>query len=144
MARILQGLEDNCLAYLDDIIVFDKDFDSHLLSLRKVFERFRMFNIKASGKKLTDIAQSHITFLGHEISGDSYKPATRNIEAIKSLPRPKTIKEVKGFIGMANFFRKFIKGFAAIATPLYDLCKGKATFQWTPTQEAAFLALKRR
>ncbi|WKY05451.1 hypothetical protein Q1695_006010 [Nippostrongylus brasiliensis] len=48
MARILQGLEDNCLAYLDDIIVFDKDFDSHLLSLRKVFERFRMFNIKAS------------------------------------------------------------------------------------------------
>nr|CDJ98353.1 RNA-directed DNA polymerase (reverse transcriptase) domain containing protein [Haemonchus contortus] len=56
MSRILAVLEGNCLAYLDDIIVFDKDFPSHLNSLRKVFERFRLFNIKASGMKLTDIA----------------------------------------------------------------------------------------
>ncbi|VDL83076.1 unnamed protein product [Nippostrongylus brasiliensis] len=142
MARILAGLEDNCLAYLDDIIIFDKDFPSHLQSLRRVFERFRIFNIKASGKKLTSIAQSKITFLGHEISFDAYRPAERNTKAIKELPRPTTVKDVKTFIGMANFFRKFIRNFASIAAPLYDLCKDKSSFEWTPEREEAFLAIK--
>ncbi|EYB82589.1 hypothetical protein Y032_0356g3360 [Ancylostoma ceylanicum] len=89
MSRILAGLEGICLAYLDDIIVFDNDFDSHLRSLRKVLERFRVFNIKASGKKLTGIAQSKITFLGHEISGNSYASADRNISVSQNLPTPK-------------------------------------------------------
>nr|CDJ91014.1 RNA-directed DNA polymerase (reverse transcriptase) domain containing protein [Haemonchus contortus] len=142
MARILGGLDGNCLAYLDDIIVFDKDFPSHLNSLRKVFERFRLYNIKASGKKLTEIARSKITFLGHEISGTSYCPAERNIRAIRDLQRPKTVKDVKGFIGMANFFCKFIKVFAAMASPLYDLCKNKAKFEWTPAHEKAFVSIK--
>ncbi|VDO20694.1 unnamed protein product [Haemonchus placei] len=142
MARILGGLEGNCLVYLDDIIVFDKDFESHLNSLRKVFKRFRLYNIKASGKKLTEIARSKITFLGHEISCSVYCPAERNIRAIRDRPRPRTVKDIKGFIGMANFFRKIIKGFAAIPSPLYDLCKGKAKFEWTPDQEKAFTSIK--
>uniref|UniRef100_W6NII7 RNA-directed DNA polymerase n=1 Tax=Haemonchus contortus TaxID=6289 RepID=W6NII7_HAECO len=142
MSRILAGLESNCLAYLDDIIIFDPDFPSHLLSLRKVFHRFRTFNIKASGKKLTEIARSHITFLGHEISGSVYSPADRNIRAIQDFPTPTTIKAVKGFVGMANFFRKFIANFASIASPLYALFKDKATFVWGIEQEEAFQRLK--
>ncbi|KIH56049.1 integrase core domain protein [Ancylostoma duodenale] len=142
MSRILTGLDDNCLAYLDDIIVFDKDFDSHLLSLKKVLERFRIFNIKVSGKKLTSIAQSKITFLGHEISGTFYAPAERNIRAIREMPIPTTTKGVKSFLGMANFFRKFIQGFAATAAPLYELCKKNVAFKWGPAEEGAFAKLK--
>ncbi|WKY04700.1 hypothetical protein Q1695_005594 [Nippostrongylus brasiliensis] len=142
MSRILAGLDDNCLAYLDDIIIFDKDFDSHLRTLRKVLERFRVFNIKVAGKKLTSIAQSQICFLGHEISGSTYFPATRNITAIENLPPPTSAKAVKSFLGMVNFFRKFVKGFASIAAPLYDLCKSQAVFRWEPAHQAAFDQLK--
>ncbi|PIO70483.1 reverse transcriptase [Teladorsagia circumcincta] len=142
MSRILAGLEANCLAYLDDIVIFDKDFPSHLQSLRKVFYRFRLYNIKASGKKLTEIARSHINFLEHEISGSSYSPAERNIRAIQEFPTPTTTKAVKGFVGMANFFRKFIANFALIASPLYALLNDKAKFVWEPEQEEAFQRLK--
>ncbi|PIO66570.1 reverse transcriptase [Teladorsagia circumcincta] len=111
MSRILAGLDDNCLAYLDDIIIFDNDFESHLCSLRKVLDRFRTFNIKVSGKKLTSIAQSKITFLGHEITGSCYAPAERNISAIRDLPAPTSVRAVKGFLGMANFFPQIREGF---------------------------------
>ncbi|EPB72086.1 hypothetical protein ANCCEY_08837 [Ancylostoma ceylanicum] len=137
--RILAGLEGSCLAYLDDIIVFDEDFYPHLLSLQKASE---LFDIKVSGKKLTSSAQSKITFLGHEISGNSYAPAEHNILAIRDMPTTKTTKEVKSFLGMADFFRRFIQGFASIAAPLYELCKFRMVFQWGPTQQEAFTALK--
>ncbi|PIO55349.1 hypothetical protein TELCIR_23265, partial [Teladorsagia circumcincta] len=107
MSRILAGLEANCLAYLDDIVIFDKDFPSHLQSLRKVFYRFRLYNIKASGKKLTEIARSHINSLGHEISGSSYSPAERNIRAIREFPTPTTTKAVKGFVGPLHAIRPY-------------------------------------
>ncbi|PIO70757.1 hypothetical protein TELCIR_07378 [Teladorsagia circumcincta] len=142
MSRILSGLEDSCLAYIDDIIIFNKSFAEHLQALRTVFERFRVFNIKTSGKKLTEIAQSKITFLGHEISYNSYSPADRNIRAMKEFPTPTTAKEVKRFIGMANFFRRFIRNFAGIAAPLYELTKTNAKFLWGTRQEEAFIALR--
>uniref|UniRef100_A0A7I5E7K4 RNA-directed DNA polymerase n=1 Tax=Haemonchus contortus TaxID=6289 RepID=A0A7I5E7K4_HAECO len=142
MARILAGLENNCLAYLDDIVIFDKDFPNHLQSLRKVFYRFRLSNIKASGKKLTEIARTRITFSGHEISGASYSPAARNVRAIEEFPTPTATKAVKGFVGMANFFRKFIPNFALVAAPLYALLKDKAKFVWGPEQQEAFERLK--
>ncbi|CAJ0604217.1 unnamed protein product [Cylicocyclus nassatus] len=142
MSRILAGLEDNCLAYLDDIVVFNSDFPSHLSTLRKVFYRFRIYNIKASGKKLSEIARTTITFLGHEISGRSYSPAERNLRAIQDFPTPTSIKEVKAFVGMANFFRKFIPNFSLIATPLYALLKANAKFTWEAAQKEAFSRLK--
>uniref|UniRef100_A0A7I4Z6R8 RNA-directed DNA polymerase n=1 Tax=Haemonchus contortus TaxID=6289 RepID=A0A7I4Z6R8_HAECO len=142
MSRILAGLEANCLAYLDDIVVFDRDFPSHLQSLRKVFYRFRLYNIKVSGKKLTEIARSRINFLGHEISGSYYTPAERNVRAIREFPSPSSTKAVKGFVGMANFFRKFIPNFASVASPLYALLKDRAKFIWGPEQEGAFQQLK--
>lgn len=92
MSRILAEIDENCLACIDDIIVFNKDFDSHLQSIRKVFNRFRTFNIKTSGKKLTEIARPQITFLGHEISRDSYSPARRNIQ-FRTSPRRQPSKK---------------------------------------------------
>ncbi|XGW24300.1 hypothetical protein V3C99_006025 [Haemonchus contortus] len=142
MSRILAGLEVNCLAYLEDIVVFDRDFPSHLQSLRKVFYRFRLYSVKVSGRKLTEIARPRINFLGHEISGSSYTPAKKNVRAIREFPSPSSTKAVKGFVGMANFFRKFIPKFASVASPLYALLKGKAKFVWGPEQEGAFQQLK--
>ncbi|PIO59764.1 hypothetical protein TELCIR_18761, partial [Teladorsagia circumcincta] len=116
--------------------------DGSLRSLRKVLERFRIFNIKVSAKKLTSVAQSTITFLGHELSGSTYTPAERNIKAIRDIPTPTSVRAVKGFLGMANFFRKFVRNFASIAAPLYALCKDKTPFHWGEAQATAFTRLK--
>lgn len=142
MSRILSGLQENCLFYLDDICIFTQTFEEHLKAIRTVFERFRTFKIKASGRKLTEIARSSIVFLGHEISGSGYKPANRNIEAIEKMPRPTNTKQVKCFLGMANFFRKFVNGFAKIASPLYEITREKVPFHWGSEQEASFRAIK--
>ncbi|VDK78185.1 unnamed protein product [Cylicostephanus goldi] len=110
--------------------------------MRKVFERFRTFDIKISAKKFKEITRSSITFLGHEITKSSYCPGTRNVKAILDCPAPKTAKEVKRFVGMANFFRKFIPHFAKTAAPLNDLTKEGSAFAWTSTHQKAFESLK--
>lgn len=143
MSRILTGLQENCLFYLDDICIFTKNFDEHIKAIRTVLERFRTFKIKASGKKLTEIAKTSIVFLGHEISGSGYKPANRNIEAIEKMPRPSNTKQVKCFLGMANFFRKFVNGFAKIASPLYEITREKVAFSWGAEQETSFNSIKK-
>lgn len=142
MSKILSGLQDNCLFYLDDICVFSKTFPEHLDTLQKILERFRTFKLKISGKKFKEIARSKIVFLGHEISGNGYWPADRNLKSLKELQTPKTTRDVKRFLGMANFFRKFVPGFAKMATPLNELTTEKAKFQWGPSQNTAFEAIK--
>ncbi|PIO63101.1 hypothetical protein TELCIR_15315, partial [Teladorsagia circumcincta] len=82
------------------------------------------------------------THRGHELAYTSYSPADRNIRAVKEFPTPTTAKEVKRFIGMANFFRRFIRNFASIAAPLYELTKDGAKFVWGSRQEEAFLTLR--
>ncbi|KAL6739266.1 hypothetical protein Aduo_012740 [Ancylostoma duodenale] len=78
------------------------------------------------------------------VSHDAYSPGTRNLQAITNCPEPKSTKEVKRFLGMANFFRKFIPNFALIAAPLYELTKDKVPFIWGPRQADAFQSLKSR
>uniref|UniRef100_A0A0N4WGV8 RNA-directed DNA polymerase n=1 Tax=Haemonchus placei TaxID=6290 RepID=A0A0N4WGV8_HAEPC len=139
MSRTLAGLDDNCLAYLDDIIVFDNDFDTHLCSLRKVLDRFRTFNIKVSGKKLTSIAQSKITFLGHEISGSLYSPAERNLSAIRNLPAPTSVQSKASWVWSTSFVNSRR---TLLAAPFYALCKDKTSFKWDTPQATAFARLK--
>ncbi|EPB67175.1 hypothetical protein ANCCEY_13729 [Ancylostoma ceylanicum] len=115
-------MENNCLAYLDDIVIFNKDFPSRLASLREIFHKFRLFNIKASGQ---------------QICGDHYSPAERNLRAIKEFPKPTIIKEVESSVGMANFFRKFIANFSLIAAPLYTLLKD-CQKKWSSTHVELF------
>uniref|UniRef100_A0A0N4X776 RNA-directed DNA polymerase n=1 Tax=Haemonchus placei TaxID=6290 RepID=A0A0N4X776_HAEPC len=140
MSRILAGLDNNCLAYLDDIIVFDSDFDAHLQSLRKVLERFRIFNIKVSGKKLTSIAQSKITFLGHEISGATYAPAERNLQAIRDLPAPTTVKAVKGFLGKvgAALLQIHDPSSPPVAIGYFSKTLSPSQQKWSPTHIELF------
>eukprot|EP00873_Tetraselmis_striata_P010491 jgi/Tetstr1/430755/TSEL_020540.t1 len=66
----------------------------------------------------------------------------RKVEAVQQWPVPKTVKDVRGFLGLAGYYRKFINNFAAIAAPLHDLTKNQPEFVWTPRADAAFRALK--
>uniref|UniRef100_A0A8R1DP49 Reverse transcriptase domain-containing protein n=1 Tax=Caenorhabditis japonica TaxID=281687 RepID=A0A8R1DP49_CAEJA len=141
LKTVLSGLEKEVLVYIDDVLVHSKTFEEHLCSLRKVLSRFREYNLKASPKKCEFVKQS-IVFLGHEINSDNYKPNQANIDSIISMPTPSNINEVRRFVGMTGFFRRFIPNFSEVAEPLTRLTKKTQEFEWTAAQQQAVDTLK--
>ena len=139
---VLRGLNwKTVLAFLDDILVLGKDFQHHLSNLRETLSRFREYGLKLKPKKC-EFFQRKTEFLGRIISHNTIEMAQTDIETILAWPRPKNSKEVERFMGLANYHRLFIKNFAKLASPLYELTK-KKKFQWTERQELAFESLKK-
>ncbi|EGT53594.1 hypothetical protein CAEBREN_03434 [Caenorhabditis brenneri] len=141
LRTVLGGLEDEVLVYIDDILIFSKTFPEHINSIRKVLLRFRDFNLKASPKKC-EFAKDFITFLGHEINRDNYAPDKANVAKIVEFPIPSNINEIRRFVGMAGFFRKFIQNFSEIAEPLTRLTRKEQKFVWNTEQQTAFERLR--
>ncbi|PIC44089.1 hypothetical protein B9Z55_004579 [Caenorhabditis nigoni] len=141
LRTVLGGLEDEVLVYIDDILVFSKTFEQHLESLRKVLHRFRTFNLKASPKKC-EFAKASITFLGHEINKSNYAPDKANVAKILEFPVPSNVNEIRRFVGMAGFFRKFIPNFSDIAEPLTRLTRKEKKFTWDMEQQESFEKLR--
>uniref|UniRef100_A0A8R1HVX8 CCHC-type domain-containing protein n=1 Tax=Caenorhabditis japonica TaxID=281687 RepID=A0A8R1HVX8_CAEJA len=141
MRTVLVGMEQDVMMYIDDVLVFSKSFESHVQTLRKVLTRFREYNLKASPAKC-EFAKKSIVFLGHEISETNYSPNQANLDAIQKMPIPRDLKAVQRFVGMAGFFRKFIKNFSEIAEPLTKLTRKDQPFEWTSLQQNAFETLK--
>ncbi|VDI33759.1 Hypothetical predicted protein [Mytilus galloprovincialis] len=143
METVLHGLTFKfCLIYLDDIIVFSKTFEDHVQHLTAVFERLKNAGLKLHPKKCT-FAKRQIKYLGHIVSSDGILPDPDKISAIKDYPIPKRLKDVRAFLGLSGYYRKFIKDYAKIASPLYALTKKNVDFIWTEQCENAFKLLRR-
>lgn len=114
-----------CLVYMDDVIVFSTTLDDHMQNLRKIFKKFEEHNLKVQLDK-SEFFKREVEFLGHIITPNGIQPNPRKIAAITKLPLPKTHKEIKSFLGMIGFYRKFINNLAKLTKPL-TLClkKGK-------------------
>ena len=132
---MFQRLMQNCLGelnltyalvYLDDVIVYSKTEEDHLRRLQAVFEHFHEHGLKLKPSKCSFL-RKQIAFLGHEISTDGMKPGTLNLEGITEMAPPANYTEVRCFLGMTGFFRRFIKNYARIAKPLNDILKGEAS-----------------
>ena len=108
-----------CLIYLDDIVVYSRMLDNHLYRLRAVFNRFREHNLKLKPSKCS-FFQEEITYLGHRVSTEGVKPSDVNVQKILDTPPPSTYTQIWEFIGMANHYRRFIKGFSKICRPLHQ------------------------
>ena len=108
-----------CVIYLDNVIVFSRMEEEHLECLRVVFERLREFNLKLKPSKCL-FFQSEIVYLAHHISWRGILPRQENVWAMQEFPMPETYMQVCMFCGLAGHYR-FIKGFANIACPLYDM-----------------------
>lgn len=126
MDNVLRGLQNNiCLVYLDDIIVFSTSLQEHMENLERVFQRLRESNFKIQMDK-SEFLKLETAYLGHIISRDGIKPNPDKISAIKKYPIPKTPKEIKQFLGLLGYYRKFIPDFARITKPMTQcLKKGK-------------------
>lgn len=123
MDNVLRGLQNViCLVYLDDIIVFSTSLQEHMINLEKVFQRLRESNFKIQMDK-SEFLKLETAYLGHIISSEGIKPNPDKIAAIEKYPLPKTPKQIKQFLGLIGYYRKFIPDFARITKPLTHCLK---------------------
>ena len=136
-----------CIIYLDDIIIFSKTPEEHLGRLRNVFQKLREAGLKLKPSKC-EFFKQEIKYLGHVVSKDGIATDNSKIQAIIEWPRPTTVTEVRSFLGFTNYYRKFIHRYAQVAKPLNKLiagenakCKRKKV-EWSPECEIAMEKLK--
>ncbi|KAI8499504.1 hypothetical protein Bbelb_225550 [Branchiostoma belcheri] len=139
---LLAGLDwRTCLAYLDDIIVFSRTFQDHLTTLEEVFRRCRAANLKLNAKKC-QFARPRVRFLGHVVSKQGIQPDPANTEKVRHWPTPTSTAEVRAFLGLASYYRKFVRNFAHIADPLVALTRKHVRFAWDDACQKAFDSLR--
>ena len=130
-----------CLCYLDDIIIYSRSFSEHLQHLRLVFDRLQNAGLKLRLEKCSFCLQE-VTYLGRIISKDGIKPDPEKIKVVKEYPVPTSVKEVRRFLGLCSYYRKFIRNFSEIAAPLNQLTTKYARFVWTAECLEAFNTLR--
>ena len=141
--KLLEGL-DHVESYVDDLIVHTEDWDTHLTAVRNVFERLRCHGLTARPTKC-EIGQFKVQLLGHVVGEKELSPQKRTVEKILDVSRPETKKELRSFLGVVGYYRKFIPNFADVAKPLTDLTGGKTqnVIQWSEEAEEAYGKLKK-
>ena len=144
MELALTGLQwTSCLIYLDDVIIFGKTFEDHLQRLDAVLDRVRIANLKLKVEKCV-LFEEEVEFLGHVVNRDGVKPNPNNTAKIAQWKIPETVTQVRQFLGLCSYYRRFVKGFATIAKPLTELTQKNATLVWTEDCQKAFDNLKQQ
>ena len=138
--EVLSGLTF-AFGYLDDILVFSPDMETHLEHLRSLFVKLREADLKLKEVKC-NFLKKHIQYLGHIISGEGITPLPEKLESIQKILPPKTPKEVKQFLGLIGYYHKFVPRFSDLAQPLNALTRKNIAFEWTPVCQESFEMLK--
>ena len=142
--EVLRGINYKyALVYIDDCLIFSQTFEEHLHHLSEVFKRFRKANLRLKPSKCM-FAAKEVKFLGHIFTQDGLSVDPGKVTAVTEYPCPKNQTDVRSFIGLANYYRRFVKDFAKIARPLNDLLKKDVMFVWSESCENAFQTLKER
>ncbi len=147
MNKVIGGLKwKSSLVYLDDIIIFSKTFEEHLVHVREVFERLSKYNLRLNPKKCEFLCQV-VKFLGYVVSKSGISADPAKVQAVQRFPTPKNQKDLRSFLGLSGYYRSMIKSYAKIAVPMTKLlrkdCNG-VRFQWNEEADKAFNKLKKR
>ena len=138
---LYQVLGSNCLAYLDDLILFNADTLAHLETIEAVLRALYEANMKLKVSKCRFFAKT-IKFLGYRVENRGMTMDPARVAAINAMPLPTNKRKLQAFLGVANYYRIFIRRFAAIADPLYELLRKNVRFKWTDRQTEAVNTLK--
>ena len=142
MDRVLSGLKwSTCLVYFDDIMVVGTSFADHLSNIGGVLARLRGAGLKLKPGKCR-LCKERVAFLGHIVSAEGITTDPSKTEAVAKWPTPQSRREVQQFLGLANYYRQFVKNFAAIAGPLQRLTEKNSNFEWTVECQHAFDKLR--
>ncbi|KAJ1208729.1 hypothetical protein NDU88_004112 [Pleurodeles waltl] len=140
---VLAGKDAYCAAYLDDIAVYSSSLEEHLLHLKEVLQALQQAGLTIKASKC-QIGQGSVVYLGHLVGGGKVQPLQAKIETIKSWQPPRTQTEVRAFLGLTRYYRRFVKGYGTIVSPLTELISKKQPWlvNWTKACQKAFDSLK--
>ena len=142
MQRVLRDrLYKGVMVFVDDILIYSKTAEEHVELVEWVLTRLQEEGYYAQPDKC-EYFQREVSFLGHVVSEHGVAVQQHKVKAVADWPQPKTKKEVRSFLGMTGYYRKFIPAYSAIAAPLTDLTRDNVKFQWTEEQQLAFELLK--
>ena len=144
MDHMLEGLEDFTAAYLDDLVIYSETWEDHLRHVRSVLRTLKEAGLTAKPQKC-QFAMSRCTYLGHTVGGGKVSPEMDKLQAVQDFPIPTTKKEVRSFLGLTGYYRRFMPDYAANAVPLTELTRKCAPnkVQWNNTCQDAFEKLKK-
>ena len=134
-------LDKFVVVYLDDILIYSKNEEEHAEHLRLVLEKLREHQLYAKYTKC-EFWLSEVTYLGHVISKDGIAVNPERVQAILEWTPPKNVKQVRSFLGLASYYRRFVENFSKIAKPLTDLLHKGVKFEWTEKCQESFQTLK--
>ena len=134
-------LDQFVVVFLDDILIYSKNQDEHMEHLRLVLEKLREHHLFAKQSKCAFLLEE-VEFLGHVVSSQGIKMDAAKVKAVADWPRPASVRDVRSFHGLANYYRRFIADFSKISAPLTNLTKKAVGFLWGPAEESAFEKLK--
>lgn len=144
MDTVLSDLKwHSCLVYLDDVVVFSTTFEQHIERLEAVLQAIRTAGLSLKPEKC-HFGYEELKFLGHIVSNTGIRPDPDKATAVRLFPIPKTKHDVRRFLGLCAYYRRFVPNFSEIAEPLQRLIKNDVTFIWGPAQSDAFHDLQRR
>ena len=143
MEMVLRGLQwKTLLIYLDDIIIFSSNLQEHFKRLEEVLSRLSKANLKLKPSKC-HLLQKEVLFLGHIVGQNGIRPNPELIKSVREWNTPKSTKQVQQFLGLANYYRRFIKNFSEIASPLSQLTKKDVKFSWSKECQKSMETLKK-
>ena len=129
------------VVYLDDILVYSKSPEEHVKHVRIVLQRLLENRLFVKAEKCVFHTES-VEFLGHVVEKGRVSSDPKKVQAVTEWPTPQSRAELQRFLGFANFYRKFIRNYSSIASPLCALTSPKVPFVWTPVADKAFVSLK--
>jgi hypothetical protein len=143
MSEVFKDLGDKFLkVFVDDLNIHNGSWEDHFQHLEAVLSRLREVNLKLNPSKCCFAAES-IVFLGHVVNKEGTKPNLGKIDAVLRFPEPMTITNVRSFLGLTGYYRKYIRGYSRMASPLFELIKKDVAFVWNQNYQRAFDDLKR-
>lgn len=142
MNLVLSGLTGiKSFVYLDDIVVYGNSLQNHNDNLKDIFNKLREHNLKLQPDKC-EFLRKEVAYLGHVISDEGIRPNPDKVVTIKEIRVPKNPKDIKSFLGLVGYYRKFIPNFSLLAKPLTTLLKKNQKFEWSKKCQSSFEELK--
>ena len=136
MENLLQGLP-HVVVYIDDILVTGDSNESHLANLREVLIRLEDAGLRLKKNKCVFMAPS-VTYLGHKIDGEGLHPIAEKVKAVNDAPNPRNVQELKSYLGLLNYYGKFLPNLSTELVPLYKLLRAEQKWKWSERETAAF------
>ena len=129
--------------YIDDLLVYSQTLEEHLVHLGKVMDKLREVNLKLKPSKCHFVRQS-VEFLGHILTPKGLQPNPKQVAAVQEFPVPRNVSELRQFLGLTSYYRRFIAQFSRVASPLHNLTRKDIKWDWNEDCQVAFEQLKRK